>query len=176
MPPLEGDSGISGVPGVRGTNSAGGDGVFGSASQNAPGRGVVGVSQLATGVEGNSTDGVGVWGLSINNEGVHGISHGPMAGVAGFNDNIDPGGAGVWGESQAFDGVHGVSHSQGHAGISGTNDGGGLAGFFQGRVTVTQSIHANGVDLVGAISQLQTQIKELQLEVDALSSQLAALE
>ena len=74
--PYEGNSGTTPVPGVKGTNNAGGDGVFGFA--NANGRGVVGVSEAHTGVEGNSTGGSGVWGESRNAEGVHGISHGGM--------------------------------------------------------------------------------------------------
>lgn len=48
--------------------------------------------------------------------------------------------AGVVGESSQFDGVFGVSHSSKSAGVSGHNDQGGVAGFFDGKVTVVGSL------------------------------------
>jgi hypothetical protein len=61
--------------------------------------------------------------------------------------------AGVLGDSQQFDGVFGVSHNKDHAGVSGHNlnpDGSvnkaGLAGFFDGSVTVTGDVFLPGAD------------------------------
>jgi hypothetical protein len=149
--PYEGNSGAKNVPGLKGTNIAGGDGTWGD-GRSVPGsgfpdgRGLVGISGTKTGTEGNSTDGVGVFGSSTNTEGVHGISHSlAAAGVTGINDNTTQGGPGVYGYSVGFDGVAGLSHSPNHAGVSGTNDsGGGFAGFFVGNVVVTQDLTVNG--------------------------------
>lgn len=78
-------------PSVYGQHTGGGDAVFGSAS--ATGRGVVGVSDQHTGVEGNSTGGAGVWGASQNGEGVHGQSNSPTAAaVAGYSLGQGPAG------------------------------------------------------------------------------------
>ena len=117
------------------------------------GIGVEGISTSGTGVRGDSTSGVGVmglsstaqgvWGESQQGEGVHGISHSITAGVAGYNDNQ---GAGVFGESQNFDGVIGESHSSRHAGVTGRNNAGGMAGFFDGNVVVTGDITLTGAD------------------------------
>ncbi len=96
-PPYEGDSNQNNVPGITGTNTAGG-------------RGVAGFSDTWQGVYGHS---------------------GTQAGVVG--------------ESDGFDGVWGVSHNQQAAGISGHNPG-GLAGFFEGNVTVTGDISLPGAD------------------------------
>jgi len=77
------------------------------------------VSELHTGVEGNSLSGVGVWGLSQTSEGVHGVAHGAAVGVAGFNLGT---GSGVWGEAGTGggEGVTGRSHSA-NAGVAGYN-------------------------------------------------------
>ncbi|HEX6553921.1 MAG TPA: hypothetical protein VF026_14230 [Ktedonobacteraceae bacterium] len=117
------------------------------------GIGVEGISTSGTGVKGDSTSGVGViglsstaegvWGESQQGEGVHGISHSITAGVAGYNDNQ---GAGVFGESQNFDGVIGESHSSQHAGVTGRNKEGGMAGFFDGDVVVTGDVKLTGAD------------------------------
>lgn len=117
------------------------------------GIGVEGISTSGTGVRGDSTSGVGtmglsstaqgVWGESQQGEGVHGISHSITAGVAGYNDNQ---GAGVFGESQNFDGVVGESHSNQHAGVTGRNKAGGMAGFFDGNVVVTGDITLTDAD------------------------------
>lgn len=117
------------------------------------GIGVEGISTSGTGVRGDSTSGVGtmglsstaqgVWGESQQGEGVHGISHSITAGVAGYNDNQ---GAGVFGQSQNFDGVIGESHSNQHAGVTGRNTAGGMAGFFDGNVIVTGDITLTDAD------------------------------
>lgn len=63
--------------GVYGENTGGGDGVFGY-GQNA-GRGVVGVSEAHTGVEGNSTTGTALWGFSKEGIGIF-VQGGRLAG------------------------------------------------------------------------------------------------
>jgi len=220
--PYEGDSGTASVPGIKGTNSAGGDAVFGFA--NANGRGVVGVSEQHTGVEGDSTSGVGVWGESKGNVGVQGISHSQAhPGVFGINDQggdavfgsanttgrgvvgvsdqhtgvegDSAGGAGVFGTSQNGEGVHGQTNSQTApavaayslnpngtgAAIYGQSGGKGPAGFFQGNVTVTGnvgvtgSISAKGTDLLSAVNQLMTVVNQLSGQVANLEAQVASL-
>jgi hypothetical protein len=81
-----------------------------------------------------------VSGESSGWEGVHGISHGPAAGVAGFNDAAQGvAQPGVWGESKNAEGVHGVSHgpaagvvgdSQNGDGVGGTTRTGSQSGVF----------------------------------------------
>ena len=82
---------------------------------------------------------VGVFGSSTENAGVVGFSK-TWRGVHGHSDSN----AGVVGESAGFDGVWGISHSQKNAGVSGHNDNGGLAGFFEGNVEVTGDITLTG--------------------------------
>jgi len=126
--PYEGDSASLGTPGLKGVNSAAGDGVFGDGGQ--AGRGVVGISGNHTGVEGFSESGVAVFGRSNSGEGVHGVSH--SAGAAaeiGINDSTGPG---VRGVSTGFDGVSGTSLSAQHVGVAATNDGGGMGLLSQG--------------------------------------------
>lgn len=60
----------TGVPAVRGTNTAVGDGVSGSGR-----RGVVGESETFQGVFGKSRDNAGVVGESQEFDGVFGVSH-----------------------------------------------------------------------------------------------------
>lgn len=50
------------------------------------------------------------------------------------------------GESDQFDGVFGESHSSQHAGVTGRNKAGGMAGFFDGNVVVTGDITLTGAD------------------------------
>jgi hypothetical protein len=120
----------------------------------------------------NDSGGPGIWGESTANEGMRGVSHGPMAGVTGMAGGL---GVGLWGESAGNDGVHGLSHSPTHAGISGANDKGGLAGFFGGNVTVTGSITASGVDLLNAIKQLSGQVQAIEGQVTGLAGQVSRL-
>ena len=82
-------------PGVFGTNTANGDGVFGSATT---GRGVVGVSASGSGVQGNSQEGRGVVGISDAKAGVEGQSHSHV---------------GVWGITEALSGAGGEFHNSG---------------------------------------------------------------
>jgi hypothetical protein len=128
----------------------------------AGGNGVFGTCDSGTGVIGESKSGTGVFGESEAGEGVHGISHNPNhGGVVGISDAVggngvfgtcDAGtgvvgesksGTGVFGESQAREGVRGVSHTLNSSGVSGHNPG-GLAGFFDGNVTVTGSLLLGG--------------------------------
>jgi hypothetical protein len=183
--PYDGQSNKPNVPGVRGSNSAGGDGIRGKGR-----RGVVGESKEFQGVFGHSDENAGVVGESQGMHAVFGITHaGRSAGVYGTNDTRDGRAQGVLGESQAgdgvvgrgrrgvvgeskefqgvfghsdenagvvgestgFDGIFGISHSAEHAGVSGHNDQGGFAGFFDGKVTVVGTLTAtNDIVLSGA--------------------------
>jgi hypothetical protein len=126
-------------------------GVFGSSERQA---GVVGESkgldgvwgetsaQGFSGISGRNTHpkgGNGVWGSSDAGRGVAGFSK-SWQGVYGSSETQ----AGVVGESRAFDGVWGASHSKDHAGVSGHNDAGGWAGYFQGNVRVTHDLTVDG--------------------------------
>ena len=120
--PYEGDSNSTGLPGLKGTNSAPGN-AQGVVGISVNGEGVHGATQSgnAAGVAGFNTGPAtpgknpsGVFGSSQNGEGVHGeTSHTRFAAVAGLQLNSDPGatGAGVFGQS-AGSGPGGVFHDQ----------------------------------------------------------------
>jgi hypothetical protein len=157
------------VPGVEGINTANGPGVQGSSDA---GRGVAGISQSWQGVYGRSETQAGVVGESAGFDGVYGTSAAKDAsGVAGHNTGDGTGvfggseagrgvagfskswqgvygysesQAGVVGESTTFDGIWGASHSADHAAVSGHNDAGGYAGYFEGKVTVTRDLIVGG--------------------------------
>jgi hypothetical protein len=115
--------------------SNGFDGVFGASH-----------SDQASGVSGHNETGTGVWGGSTSGRGVAGFSK-TWQGVYGSSDSQ----AGVVGESNGFDGVFGISHSSEHAAVSGHNDRGGFAGYFDGNVTVTKTLTvADDIVLTGA--------------------------
>lgn len=97
------NSGDTNVPAVRGANTAGGDGLFGTGR-----RGVVGVSDDYQGVFGKSRANAGVVGESDHMHAVLGITHSTFAGVYGASD---AGGSGVAGESKTGRGVHGISET-----------------------------------------------------------------
>jgi hypothetical protein len=128
--------GISHSPhdgGTRGTNDAGGFGAIGIIPEGKLGIGVQGDSPLGDGVVGNGHR--GVVGRSLTFQGV-------------FGHSVDN--AGVVGESTNFDAVFGNSHSSTHAGIFGTNDAGGFAGVFDGRVSISGDCLVRGdVKLTG---------------------------
>jgi hypothetical protein len=132
-PPLRGISLVNNGPGVEGTNTADGDGVLGDTSNlanGAAGAGVRGVANTGRGVAGFSQSYQGVYGHSVSQ-------------------------AGVVGESDEFDGVFGTSHSPNHAGVSGHNPG-GLAGYFDGNVTVTANVTVTGnIDVTGEGSDIR---------------------
>jgi hypothetical protein len=117
-----------GIYGV--SHSVNSGGVYGTNDAN--GFGVAGISAGGVGVQGNSTSGRGVAGISSTWQGVFGYS----------NSN-----AGVVGESPLFHGVYGVSHSVNNAGVYGTNDAGGWAGIFTGKVAVNVLQINGGSDL-----------------------------
>ena len=138
-------------------------GVFGHSVENA---GVVGESQgmhavfgithspTSAGVYGtnsrNDLRAQGVLGESRNGDGVVGRGHRGVVGESMEYQGVfghSVGNAGVVGESNGFDGVLGISHSAEHAGVSGHNDQGGFAGFFDGKVTVVGTITVT-VDIV----------------------------
>jgi hypothetical protein len=99
----------------------------------------------------------GVFSTSLNWEAVHAETQSSnTAAVAGYQLSADGTGAGVYGDSKGkgpgvvgesdnFDGVFGISHKTNTAGVSGHNPG-GLAGFFDGNVTVTGDISLPGAD------------------------------
>lgn len=115
-----------------------GGGVFGTNDNG--GFGVIGVTQSGNGVDGSSQSGNGVQGKSSSGRGLAGFSD-TWQGVFGYSKSQ----AGVVGESDGFDGVFGVSHNPNAAGVSGHNPG-GLAGFFNGNVTVTGDLMLAGAD------------------------------
>jgi hypothetical protein len=102
--------------------------------------------------------GTGVWGEATNGAGVVGKDNGGGDGVTGegrrgvvgrsttyqgvygwSRDN-----AGVVGESAAFHAVFGISGGLNNAGVFGGNTGGGWAGIFDGRVSVTGNLYVGG--------------------------------
>lgn len=124
-----------GVFGVsHGVHSAG---VFG-VNQSAGGMGVAGVAEhgQGVGVSGESPH-IGVRGTG--RQGVVGYSR-DYQGVFGHSEAN----AGVVGESQAFHAVFGISHGANSGGIFGANDGGGWAGVFDGRVSVSKDLEVHG--------------------------------
>ena len=138
-PPLEGDSNVSTISGVSGSNTAGGIGVKGSSERYL---GVSGVSISNAGVAGESHQFHAIYGLSHdpNNAGVIGINDGQGWGVTGRSDKV-----GVSGETPAGDGVVG----SGQRGVVGTtrNPGGvGVYGFSDTHIgVVAESNQFHGV-------------------------------
>jgi hypothetical protein len=134
MAEIIGQSTQTAVPGVKGENTSGGDGVVGIGR-----RGVVGISDSFQGVLGKSIDNSGVVGESDKLHGVFGVCHNPNGGgIFGTNDagngtgfgiigvcdsNIavagdSKTGTGVKGTSQSGDGVVGI----GRRGVVGISD------------------------------------------------------
>jgi hypothetical protein len=129
MPPINGESSQSEVPGVLGK----------STTYN----GVLGYTTAAghAGVAGacDEGDGNGVYGRSKNVDGVVGYSSATgHSGVAGVNEQGDGNGvygrstkqAGVYGESKGFNGVLGQTTADGHAGVAGVSDEGNGNGVY----------------------------------------------
>ena len=110
-PPIEGDSNVSNVPGVSGSNTAGGIGVKGSSNAY---QGVSGVSVTNAGVAGESSQFHAIYGVchDPNNAGVIGINDGQGWGVTGRSEKV-----GVSGETASGDGVVG----KGQRGVVGTS-------------------------------------------------------
>jgi hypothetical protein len=103
--PVSGTSSDSKVAGVKGENTAGGDGVLGIGR-----RGVVGISDSFQGVFGKSVDNAGVVGESDKFHAFFGISHSANnGGVFGANDAGNGTGFGVIGTCDSNIGVAGDS-------------------------------------------------------------------
>ena len=123
-------------------------GVAGEATR-IDGVGVAGLGNLgddSAGVDGRADNGYGVYGLSANNIGVVGIrgkgfSDFQTRGILGTTNNAIEGVSRVPGGK----GIAGVAHNGANAvGVYGESTG-GIAGFFRGRVTVTESILTNQI-------------------------------
>jgi len=123
--PLSIQSSNKDVPAVFGENTQGGDGLFGHGA--GAGRGVVGVSDTHTGVEGNSASGDGLFGTGQSGRGVVGVAQ-SGSGVEGNSTS----GAGVFGSSQTGAGVFGRGSPAGH---------------FEGDVVVTGDVQLAGGDV-----------------------------
>ncbi len=173
VPGVSGENTADGGQGVRGQSKAAGvvgigetwHGVTGLSSSTSGGAGVYGASEVGPGIIGESkvwhaifgsskstVGGAGVWGEHKGNgagvvgqcdsgRGVAGFSK-TWQGVYGSSDSQ----AGVVGESNSFDGMFGISHSNQHAGVTGQNTAGGMAGFFDGDVVVTGDVTLTGAD------------------------------
>jgi hypothetical protein len=136
-------TGVLGAGGAEGVVGIGDN--VGVSGYSQSGDGVVGDSQSATGdaIKGTNRgngNGRGVAGFSNKGQGVYGHSISQ---------------AGVVGESDMFDGVFGLSHNKSAAGVSGHNPD-GLAGFFDGNVTVTGNATIQGnIDVIGPGSDIR---------------------
>jgi hypothetical protein len=93
------------------------------------GQGGIAIKGSSFGRKGNGSPGVGVYGLSDIGSGVHGESY-DADGVTGSGED----GTGVHGMSKNADGVRGESRSNAHAGVSAINDSGGFGVWARGRV------------------------------------------
>ena len=175
-------------PGVLGV-SVMGVGVHGHSSSSA---GIVGDSDafdgvegttrsnIAAGVSGHNDNGNGVLGDSKTGRGVFGSS---VAGDALFGNSTSGRGvvgqsisqAGVAGDSQMFDGGFFRTHNPNAAGVSGHNPG-GLAGFFEGNVTVTGLLNgvAVGEGLIQQLGSLAQQVNSLLQDVQGIIGALNA--
>lgn len=199
--PIEGNSTtIRDVPGVKGTNSVGGIGVFGEAQ--ADGRGVVGVSSSATGVEGDSdagagvfgrsTSGVGVFGLSETNEGIHAETRGQdTAAIIGITEQAGHGvrglsrlGPGVSGQSTEGPGVSGRSEVGPGGefvgvlapGIIASSIGGPLSAVFSQGVEITGGLIVAGTVFANDVAAGGTTLSQLLATVQDLQQQVIFLQ
>jgi len=143
------------------TTTAGGIGVWGRATGNPPPPPKPPQQRphfvLKAGVAGESDDGVGVSGTSHDGTGLSGSSQ-TGNGVEGGSIT----GGGVRGASSDGDGVLGYSESNSHAGVSATNDGGGVglwaggtpAGHFEGDVVINGNLATNGAATISGTLSL----------------------
>jgi hypothetical protein len=144
---IYGGSQSPGTPAINGFGFSTGPGVYGENSAAGGGPGVKGYSSTGSGVSGTSGGigaavsgtgagtGTGVLGVSMTGggDGVHGETSGTTkSGVAGINTGV---GYGLFGSTGgAGHGVHGSNASAS-----------GFAGYFDGRVTVTQDAYVGGL-------------------------------
>jgi hypothetical protein len=134
-------------------NSTNGWGVVGTLTGHAPGTtaGVYGDGNTNDGVYGTSSSGNGVVGNSSSATGVYGKATSAY-GVVGQVTT----GTGVFGYSTSSgNGVYGRTNSTALnvAAVTGYNDNGtsaGLAGLFQGNVTITGSLTVENIDMLGS--------------------------
>jgi len=165
---LEGDSSNPTVPGVKGTNSAAGNGVYGTSTASDA---VVGLAnaQGKAGVLGLAPNGNAVAGISdpVNGNGTGVFGEGKVSGGSFISPQVGilangVAGYALKGTSAQSDGVVGVANAKGKAGVLGlapdgnavagisTNQtgiygqGGQYAGYFQGNVAVTGDIQLTG--------------------------------
>jgi hypothetical protein len=140
-----GEGGVVGVNGYNGTvadTAPDGDGVVGFGGSSgvhgfaAPGHGVHGVNSAGSGV--TPSLGCGVFGETDNGYGVYGASK-TAVGVYG----TCPNNYAVWGTSTNGTGVRGDT-VDGTAGVIGTSTGKGLAGRFDGAVTINGNLSISG--------------------------------
>jgi hypothetical protein len=155
--------GVGREAGVVGTNTVGGFGLLGEATNG--GYGVGGSSDSHYGVFGASTSSYGVYGSSTGNSGIFGTTSGhPYAGVYGSNTNA----GGGWG-------VRGDAIGPG-TGVYGTNTNdttGGWAGYFAGRVYVSTGLVVNGTCVSGNCSsdlRLKQNVQSLTGSLDVLAA------
>ena len=111
-------------------NSTSGTGIY---AQSQSGRAIQGWSQSNYGATGDSQTFAGVRGTSVS-----------AAGTEGWSTTA----AGVMGQSQQGDGLYGISHGPNAAGVHGANDKGGLAGRFDGNVTISGDLSVTDVLLL----------------------------
>lgn len=137
--------------GVVGVNNEEGTGVWGETKK---GRGIVGIVK---------TDGDGAWGECDTGRGVVGVSK-TGSGVWGNTTNgrsvvgvNNEDGTGVWGETKKGRGVVGISQQD--IGVFGK--GGQLAGFFEGKVEVTDDLKVHGVSINALVQHIQILEQEI---------------
>jgi hypothetical protein len=144
MANLVGDASDPNVAAVHGKHASTASGVFGESDV---GPGVHGVSrgtdpnQMGVGVFAEA-EGTGVFAVSKGFMGVFATSASSTGGH-GVMGQATGGGAGVVGESTKGIGVFGSTET-GETAIKGVHKGQGLAGFFEGHVSVTRSLNVNG--------------------------------
>src|ERR1043166_9532204 len=111
------------------------------------GDGIWGQCDAGRGVVGVSSGGTGVWGHTVNGRG-----------LVGVNNNE---GTGVWGETDKGRGVVGVSHQD----VVVYGKGARAAGFFEGRVEITESVIVQHQYLLDEIKKLQKRVTDLEASV-----------
>lgn len=119
----------------------------GTIGESESGFGVHGTSRTSTGIVGQSTSGVGIEGGSQQGDGVVGRGRRGVVGTSETYQGVfgwSRDNAGVVGESDTFHAVFGISRGINNAGVFGGNTGGGWAGIFDGRVSVTGNLYVGG--------------------------------
>lgn len=147
-----------GGPVVQPKNGAGLWGLVASQAANLDQMKAAGPASTAAVVAQSGTADPAVFGSSTTGNGIRGTSTSAQ-GIFGHSTNQ----VGVYGESDNFDGVYGFTKNPNAAGVSGHNPN-GLAGFFEGNLTVTGDVILPGApmaSLLGIIQQLQSLVQFL---------------